>query len=91
MEVCAVRRIVLVGLFAVLCAPVTPAAAQVLPGAARAAPPDVSSQSARRARPRIVVRPENVVRDCRAWLAPERRPSGTVIVQRMRCWWTVAR
>jgi hypothetical protein len=27
------------------------------------------------------------VRQCRAWLAPENRPSGPVIVPRMRCWW----
>ena len=27
------------------------------------------------------------VRQCTAWLAPEYRPSGTVIVPKMRCWW----
>src|SRR5215831_6710129 len=27
------------------------------------------------------------VRQCAAWLAPEARPSGTVIVPRSRCWW----
>jgi hypothetical protein len=27
------------------------------------------------------------VRQCTAWLAPENRPSGPVIVPRMRCWW----
>ena len=27
------------------------------------------------------------VRLCRAWLAREHRPSGTVIVPRQRCWW----
>src|SRR5712691_7141073 len=27
------------------------------------------------------------VRQCRAWLAQEFRPSGTVIVPRMSCWW----
>jgi hypothetical protein len=31
----------------------------------------------------------NAVRDCTSWLATEYRPSGTVIVPRMRCWWTV--
>jgi hypothetical protein len=27
------------------------------------------------------------VRQCVSWLATENRPSGTVIVPRMRCWW----
>jgi hypothetical protein len=27
------------------------------------------------------------VRQCRSWLAREYRPSGTVIVPHMRCWW----
>jgi hypothetical protein len=27
------------------------------------------------------------VRQCGSWLAPEYRPSGTVIVPHMRCWW----
>ena len=27
------------------------------------------------------------VRQCTAWLEPEYRPSGTVIVPRMHCWW----
>jgi hypothetical protein len=27
------------------------------------------------------------VRDCTSWLAQENRPSGPVIVPRMRCWW----
>jgi hypothetical protein len=29
----------------------------------------------------------DAVRQCTAWLAPEYRLSGTVIVPRMRCWW----
>jgi hypothetical protein len=29
----------------------------------------------------------NAVRECRSWLEPEARLSGTVIVPRMRCWW----
>jgi hypothetical protein len=29
----------------------------------------------------------NAHRDCTAWLEPEWRPSGTVIVPRTRCWW----
>jgi hypothetical protein len=31
------------------------------------------------------------VRDCASWLATENRPSGTVIVPRMRCWWQPGR
>jgi hypothetical protein len=30
----------------------------------------------------------NAVRQCVAWLAPQYRPSGTVIVPMTRCWWT---
>ncbi len=29
----------------------------------------------------------NAVRECTSWLAREHRPSGTVVVPRMRCWW----
>jgi predicted small secreted protein len=29
----------------------------------------------------------NAVRQCVSWLAPEYRPSGTVITPHMRCWW----
>jgi hypothetical protein len=29
----------------------------------------------------------DAVRQCTAWLAPEFRPSGTVIVPKMHCWW----
>jgi hypothetical protein len=29
----------------------------------------------------------DAVRQCQSWLAPEYRPSGTVIVPKMRCWW----
>jgi hypothetical protein len=29
----------------------------------------------------------NAVRQCTSWLAQEYRPSGTVIVPHMRCWW----
>jgi hypothetical protein len=43
---------------------------------------------------RIRVRPltqthpgPNSVRQCVSWLEPEYRPSGTVIVPRMHCWW----
>jgi hypothetical protein len=57
---------------------------------------DLSAQ--RRVRParapvRIRVTPlyrypgPNAVRQCTSWLAQEARPSGTVIVPRMQCWW----
>jgi hypothetical protein len=50
----------------------------------------------RRARPRTRIRiyapyaypGPYAVRHCTSWLEPEWRPSGTVIVPRMRCWWT---
>jgi hypothetical protein len=44
-------------------------------------------------RPRITIYPRrqqltaNSVRQCRAQLVKEYRPSGTVIVPRMQCWW----
>jgi hypothetical protein len=44
-------------------------------------------------RPRITVHPRrnfpgpNAKRYCRAWLATENRPSGTVITPQMVCWW----
>jgi len=46
-----------------------------------------------RRRPRVIIRPRRVrpgsnsQRICRSWLAEEYRPSGTVIVPQMRCWW----
>jgi len=49
--------------------------------------------SAQSSRPRITIRPRhrqltaNSVRQCRAQLVKEYRPSGTVIVPRMQCWW----
>ena len=54
------------------------------------------SATPRRAHPaaRIRVHPlaqsypgPDAVRQCTAWLAPEYRPSGTVIVPKMHCWW----
>jgi hypothetical protein len=33
----------------------------------------------------------NAVRECKAWLAVEHRPSGTVLVPRERCWWAFPR
>jgi len=55
-----------------------------------------SSAAQKRPRPpaRIRVHPlaqsypgPDAVRQCVAWLAPEYRPSGTVIVPKMHCWW----
>jgi hypothetical protein len=53
---------------------------------------DVSAQQ--RPRTRITVRPlrrapldRRATRQCEDWLATEYRPSGTVIVPKMRCWW----
>jgi hypothetical protein len=50
---------------------------------------DLSAQQARvRVRPRIEIHPaRRLVRDCVSWLEQEARPSGTVIVPKMRCWW----
>jgi hypothetical protein len=57
---------------------------------------DFSAQSRyiRRSRTQIEVYPRrsrfpgpNAKRDCVSWLEPEWRPSGTVIVPRLRCWW----
>jgi hypothetical protein len=71
-------------------------------GGASAAPPlrsddaQMSELSAqRRVRPRTRIRiyapyaypGPNAVRQCNAWIEPEWRASGTVIVPRMRCWW----
>jgi hypothetical protein len=36
---------------------------------------------------RVVEPPPTARRHCRSWLAQEYRPSGTVIVPRMQCWW----
>lgn len=49
--------------------------------------------AAQSSRPRITIYPRrqqltaNSVRQCRAQLVKEYRPSGTVIVPRMQCWW----
>jgi hypothetical protein len=46
------------------------------------------SHDVQHARPRIEIRPaRKLVRECTSWLEQEARPSGTVIVPRMRCWW----
>jgi hypothetical protein len=75
-------------------------AASVADAVAQADPP-------RRRPPRIIVTPQpaatpyplsgvafpgpGYVRDCTAWLEPEARASGTVIVPRMRCRWVRGR
>lgn len=51
---------------------------------------DFSAQSSR---PRVTIYPRqrplraNSVRQCRSQLVKEYRPSGTVIVPKMQCWW----
>ena len=77
--------------------PVCAATADAASPAWAAGPIDLSAQATRRARrvPRIEVYPRryysypgpDAVRECRAWYAQEFRPSGTVVVPRMRCWW----
>lgn len=47
-----------------------------------------SAQRRPRARTRIdIYRPRLITRQCTDWYVEERRPSGTVITPRMRCWW----
>ena len=52
---------------------------------------DVPPRPVRRVRPRVEIYPRatapQAYRDCQARLVPEWRPSGTVIVPRMRCVW----
>lgn len=50
---------------------------------------DLSAQARPRGqRPRIRVTPGRLLyRDCISWIEREWRPSGTVIVPRLRCWW----
>jgi hypothetical protein len=75
--------------------PLTPAKAQAgLEEKAPPAPPSESRAPVHRHKPvRIRVHPltqtlgPDAVRQCVSWLATENRPSGTVIVPRMRCWW----
>lgn len=74
----------------------SPAAAQAVGNAqtATAAQPLEATGQVRR-RPRTQLRvyrngaylPPNAVRECNSWLEQEFRPSGTVIVPRMRCRW----
>jgi hypothetical protein len=55
---------------------------------------DASAQARRRPPTRIIVTPRRysypgpgAMRHCTSWLEPDYRPSGTVIMPRMRCWW----
>ena len=53
--------------------------------ALRAAP---ASELSAQGRPRLRVTPgARLYRDCNFKLVQEFRPSGTVVVPRMRCWW----
>jgi hypothetical protein len=75
----------------------SPAEAQVAREAQRAnasQPVEATAQSRRRRNPtqlRVIRQrtylPPTAVRTCDAWYEPEFRPSGTVIVPRMRCRW----
>jgi hypothetical protein len=89
-----VKMAMLVGFSAIAFAlPPNPIAqAQGAPSVGRAAPADASAQRRvhRRATPvRIYGRalPPTAVRTCNSWYEQEYRPSGTVIVPRMRCHW----
>jgi hypothetical protein len=71
-----------------------PAVAQTASAAAPAAESAAPKHIPARPPTRIRVHPlaqtypgPDAVRQCTAWLAPEYRPSGTVIVPKMRCWW----
>ncbi len=80
------------GVWATLMLSGAPAAAQSAPGvAAPARIHDASAQSRRRPARVRVYRTEpgpNSRRECVARYEQEFRPSGTVIVPRMNCWWT---
>ena len=59
-------------------------------GDAHAAAADISAQARRVSeRPRIRVTPGRRLhhRECDSWLQREWRPSGPVVVPKMRCWW----
>ncbi|HVY57236.1 MAG TPA: hypothetical protein VHA77_05240 [Xanthobacteraceae bacterium] len=60
---------------------------------AQATPAEVAAArnaQTRRAPTRIEVRPtRRLYRECVSWLAPEARPSGTVITPQMECHWAV--
>ena len=62
-------------------------------GSAIAGPSDNSREVSAQRRARVTVYPAsnypgpNATRHCDSWLEKEYRPSGTVVVPRMRCYW----
>jgi hypothetical protein len=91
-----IRRIgngfVIAVLIGAACAAVaTPAAAEVVGHSASAR--TTREFAAQSSRPRVTIYPRhqqlsaNSVRQCRAQYVKEYRPSGTVIVPRVQCWW----
>lgn len=77
-------------MFAVLSSP-APAARSIRHAVSQPNAVELAAQTRRR--PHVVIHPRhihlspNAKRICRAWLAQEYRPSGTVITPQMRCWW----
>lgn len=74
--------------------PATAQAAAVRQGTTAAQPQEATAQVRRRRAPTQLrvyrdraYLPPNAVRTCDSWLEQEFRPSGTVIVPRMRCRW----
>jgi hypothetical protein len=85
------RAAALALLFASALLPATPATAREaasLTVAQARYDEDVPTRPLRRARTRIEVTPARPPhRECVSWLEREFRPSGTVIVPRLGCWW----
>jgi hypothetical protein len=85
------------GALAAICVFGSAAEAQSARGGERvsvAQPVEATAQSRRRPATRLRVYrnsylPPNAVRTCHAWYEQEFRPSGTVIVPRMRCRWVM--
>lgn len=79
------HRLGVIALIALVAAAAAPAAAQTQPRAT-----EVAQQTPRQ---RIIITPRrqqlgpNAKRDCEARLVEQYRPSGTVIVPVMNCWW----
>jgi len=94
-----IKTATIVASLMLLAAPIAPAAADHRPAETRMTQPsvtltDVSAQQRRERRPaRVhihrdsrVLGPQHV-RECDAYYVQEHRPSGTVIVPRMTCFW----
>jgi hypothetical protein len=80
----AMRRVAVAVMVGVLWAPM-PAGAQ---SDDNAAPKRPHPPTRIRVHPLVQSYPgPDAVRQCTAWIAPEYRPSGTVIVPKMHCWW----